>query len=122
MSDVCAVHGQPWKLVPAGISSKTGRAYPAFQVCPVKGCGMRPNNVPHPVPAGLSPAVPAPVLNKPEVVSGDALAIAAMEFAGKVFDGAVARNAGNTYDGTMVQTEMAVAFFKQVLEIARSRG
>lgn len=38
----CPIHNQSWKIVPAGISKKTGNAYDAFQACPVKGCDQRP--------------------------------------------------------------------------------
>lgn len=39
---VCPIHHEPWKVVPAGISKKTGRPYDAFQACPVRGCDQRP--------------------------------------------------------------------------------
>jgi hypothetical protein len=40
--DGCPVHHQPWKTVPAGVSSKTGQPYDAFRACPVRGCTQRP--------------------------------------------------------------------------------
>ena len=40
--DGCPTHHQPWKVVPAGVSKKTGRAYDAFKACPVAGCDQRP--------------------------------------------------------------------------------
>jgi hypothetical protein len=40
-SDVCLVHGEPWKVVPAGIS-KAGKPYGAFAACPERGCKERP--------------------------------------------------------------------------------
>lgn len=39
---VCPIHGVPWKVVPAGVSSRTGNAYEAFRACPTKGCDQRP--------------------------------------------------------------------------------
>ena len=38
----CPTHNQPWKLVPAGVSKKTGQPYNAFLACPVRGCDQRP--------------------------------------------------------------------------------
>ena|SRR3990167_5766662 len=42
MNDKCPTHDQPWRVIPAGVSKKTGRAYPAFKVCPVDKCKERP--------------------------------------------------------------------------------
>lgn len=39
---VCPIHQVPWKIVPAGVSKKTGQPYDAFQACSVKGCDQRP--------------------------------------------------------------------------------
>jgi hypothetical protein len=39
---VCPIHQVPWKVVPAGVSKKTGNPYDAFQACSVKGCDQRP--------------------------------------------------------------------------------
>ena len=39
---LCPIHHEPWKVVPAGVSKKTGRPYDAFQACPVRGCDQRP--------------------------------------------------------------------------------
>jgi hypothetical protein len=38
---VCPIH-QVVKTVPAGVSRKTGKPYPAFLVCPVDGCPQKP--------------------------------------------------------------------------------
>jgi len=35
---VCPTCFTPLKLIPAGTSKKTGKPYPAFYVCPTKGC------------------------------------------------------------------------------------
>lgn len=40
--DGCPTHHQPWKVVPAGVSKKTGRSYESFRACPVAGCNQRP--------------------------------------------------------------------------------
>jgi hypothetical protein len=39
---VCPIHNVPWKVVPAGVSKKTGKPYDAFQACSVGGCDQRP--------------------------------------------------------------------------------
>ena len=39
---LCPTHHEPWKLVPEGVSKKTGRPYNAFYACPVRGCDQRP--------------------------------------------------------------------------------
>lgn len=41
-ADVCPIHGTPWKIVPAGVSKKTGRPYEAFKACSTAGCDQRP--------------------------------------------------------------------------------
>jgi hypothetical protein len=38
----CPVHHTPWKIVPAGISKKTGKPYEAFQACSEAGCNEKP--------------------------------------------------------------------------------
>ncbi len=39
---VCPIHAVPWKVVPAGVSKKTGNAYDSFRACSVQGCDQRP--------------------------------------------------------------------------------
>lgn len=39
---ICPIHNVPWKVVPAGVSKKNGKAYDAFQACSVSGCDQRP--------------------------------------------------------------------------------
>jgi len=58
MNDVCPVHGEPWKTVPAGVSKRTGNAYPAFLACPVRDCRERPQSNLSPE---ISPTTPSPV-------------------------------------------------------------
>ena len=41
-ADVCPIHGTPWKVVPAGVSKKTGKPYDAFRACSTQGCDQRP--------------------------------------------------------------------------------
>lgn len=41
-ASVCPIHKAPWKIVPAGMSKRTGRSYDAFAACPEKGCDQRP--------------------------------------------------------------------------------
>ena len=41
-AEVCPIHGTPWKVVPAGISKKTGKAYDSFRACSTAGCDQRP--------------------------------------------------------------------------------
>ena|SRR3990167_229216 len=38
----CPIHNVEYRLVPAGISKKSNRAYPAFYTCPVMGCKEKP--------------------------------------------------------------------------------
>ena len=40
--DNCPVHNEIWKIIPAGISKKTGKSYNAFTVCPIRDCTERP--------------------------------------------------------------------------------
>ena len=37
----CPTHGTV-KVVPAGVSKRTGKAYPAFEVCGISGCEQKP--------------------------------------------------------------------------------
>jgi hypothetical protein len=39
---VCEIHRCEMKLIPAGVSKKTGRPYNAFYACQVKDCTFRP--------------------------------------------------------------------------------
>lgn len=41
-ADVCPIHGTPWKVVPAGVSKKSGKPYDAFRACSTSGCDQRP--------------------------------------------------------------------------------
>lgn len=43
METNCPVHNVPFKLVPAGVSKKTGRPYGAFYACPERGCQQKPD-------------------------------------------------------------------------------
>lgn len=61
MSATCPVHGTPWKLVPAGVSKKTGNPYPAFYACSEKGCPHKPEEVRAQAPASPRPA-PSPAV------------------------------------------------------------
>lgn len=38
----CPIHHVPWKVVPAGISKRTGKEYSSFMACPTQGCDQRP--------------------------------------------------------------------------------
>lgn len=38
---VCPIHGEV-KVVPAGVSQRTGKAYNAFLACPIQGCDQKP--------------------------------------------------------------------------------
>ena len=38
----CPVHHVNWKVVPAGVSKRTGAAYSAFLACPERGCDQKP--------------------------------------------------------------------------------
>jgi hypothetical protein len=45
METKCSVHNVEWKTIPAGVSRKTNKPYPSFQVCPIEGCNQKPNGV-----------------------------------------------------------------------------
>lgn len=38
----CPVHDAEWKLVPGGVSKKTGKRYNPFWVCSERGCDEKP--------------------------------------------------------------------------------
>lgn len=42
----CPLHDQPFKLIPAGTSKKTGKPYGAFFTCQVMGCREKPTEAP----------------------------------------------------------------------------
>jgi hypothetical protein len=46
----CPIHHLPWKHVPAGTSSKTGRPFDAFWSCPERDCRQRPARPPQAPP------------------------------------------------------------------------
>jgi hypothetical protein len=39
----CPDHHTVWRLVPAGVSKTSGKAYDAFYACPERGCKRRPS-------------------------------------------------------------------------------
>jgi len=41
----CPEHGTAWRLVPAGVSKKTGNKYNAFWACSTQGCNIKPGQV-----------------------------------------------------------------------------
>lgn len=41
-ASVCPIHGTPWKVVPAGVSKKSGKPYDSFTACSTAGCDQRP--------------------------------------------------------------------------------
>ena len=58
MESKCPVHQVEWVTIPAGVSKKTGKEYPAFKACPEKGCQEKPPKVftqPFKRPPGLPP-------------------------------------------------------------------
>jgi len=46
MSELCPVHNLEFRLVPAGVSKKTGNPYNAFYACPERGCREKPQDAP----------------------------------------------------------------------------
>ena len=56
----CPVHGGA-KLVPAGVSKKTGKAYGAFAACPVQDCPEKEPFHTSPAPVAPPPAYAAPL-------------------------------------------------------------
>lgn len=41
-SSMCPMHRVTWRVVPAGVSKKTGKPYGEFRACPEVGCAERP--------------------------------------------------------------------------------
>jgi hypothetical protein len=39
---LCPLHVVPWRVVPAGVSKKSGKPYAEFRACPEPGCDQRP--------------------------------------------------------------------------------
>lgn len=52
---VCPVHGTN-KVVPAGISQRTGKPYEAFMACGERGCNEKPPRIAQQAPARAVPA------------------------------------------------------------------
>ena len=47
MSDwTCPLHSTPARIIPAGVSKKTYKPYPAFEVCSTPNCNQKPPQVP----------------------------------------------------------------------------
>lgn len=42
VGDGCPIHNVPWKVVPAGVSKKSGKPYESFRACSIAGCDQRP--------------------------------------------------------------------------------
>ena len=59
---VCPVH-HSWKMVPAGFSQRTGKAYDAFIACPASGCNEKP-------PRGFSQPAPDRAVPPSEGIQG----------------------------------------------------
>jgi len=66
---ICEVHGVEWKVIPAGVSKKTGRAYDSFRVCEVAECKERPPSAQKPHQQAPSPVVLAPSMADHVVLS-----------------------------------------------------
>lgn len=52
---VCPVHGTN-KVVPAGVSQRTGKPYEAFMACGERGCNEKPPRIAQQAPARAVPA------------------------------------------------------------------
>jgi len=84
---VCPTHGTAWKLVPAGVSKTTGKAYGEFWACSFPGCRERP----------AKPAAPQTTQNTTPAPQGQPrasgasertlLLLACLDFASRVFQG-----------------------------------
>jgi len=40
----CPIHNVEFRIVPAGVSKKTGRPYNEFYACPERGCTSKPSS------------------------------------------------------------------------------
>ena len=86
-TEVCPVHLVPWKTVPAGVSSKTGKPYNSFKACSVQGCVQRPPRALNPAPRPLpQPEGQTSVLSDPRR-SDAVLQAACLNFAARLYQG-----------------------------------
>src|SRR5947209_3235310 len=69
---LCPQHGVEFKLVPAGISKKTGQPYNAFYSCPIMGCKLKPNQPINNAGAGGYPQKESPKMTKEDWEAKDA--------------------------------------------------
>jgi hypothetical protein len=84
---LCPIHGVPWKVVPAGISTKTGKPYNSFQACQIQGCTQRPPRASNPAPRPLpQPEAQSPVSADPRR-SDAVLQAACLNFAARLYQG-----------------------------------
>ena len=86
----CPTHGQPWKLVPAGVSKTTGAPYTSFYACPERGCRQKPGEEPSSLPQSSPAPTATPALKVATAGSQGAsqrllLALGCMDFASRIF-------------------------------------
>ena len=95
MSLTCPVHGATAKMIPGGISKKTGAPYEAFWACSFKDCREKlqdsaagPTSAPQAPRAQASPQAPA---RAPQTASGASenvlLLLGCLDFASRVYQG-----------------------------------
>jgi hypothetical protein len=85
---VCPLHGVAWKLVPAGVSKTTGKAYGEFWACSFPGCRERPakallissHTLPMPTPPQAQPGAST-------ASERTLLLLGCLDFASRVFQG-----------------------------------
>jgi len=66
---LCPIHNVEFKLVPAGVSQRTGKAYSAFYACPERGCTQKP---PSATQKAAKASNPAPTASQVDKVDWDA--------------------------------------------------
>ena len=95
MSLTCPVHGNTAKMIPGGISKKTGQPYEAFWACSFKDCREKLMDAAAGAPAPQQSSAPAPAPQTPpraaQAASGASenllLLLGCMDFASRVYQG-----------------------------------
>ena len=85
----CDIHGLPWKIIPAGISQKTGQPYASFRRCQVDDCRARPpkprqvaHQEPHQAPQDAPGSAIAPGPRSNHILASVAIKAACSFYAG----------------------------------------
>lgn len=88
----CPTHGQPFQLIPAGVSKTSGNPYPAFWACPTRGCKQKPPTDGQDAPQAPRPTpTPQGAARAPQGPSGASehtlLLLGCLDFSSRVYQG-----------------------------------